>query len=514
VKDGGVKGVTLKPVEDGLGVARGRAGAADRNGKRVRAAMSIGFVQRARAVRIARAACAALFALVAFAPAGPLVSAAHADTVATVAGGRYGDVTVTKPAGEMRGFVVLFSEAGGWTASDQQAADALAHGGALVVGVDTPRYAAKLAAGTHESCHNLYSDAEDIGHQLERQVQSSRYFSPIMAGTGEGALVAERALAQAPANTIGGAVSLDANGALDKRFAPCPADPALSRGTGLPGFLAQGVTAADRSGGSGGTVGASSAAAAAAQPNHARTTRRTFAPGMTKAARLAALAEPYLRADASREEDVSDLPLIELPAAHPSDMLAVVMSGDGGWRDLDKTIAESLQRQGVSVIGWDSLRYFWSEKSPAQTSHDLARVLKTYGARWHTNQIALVGYSFGADVMPFAYNRLPDALRAKVSFVSLLGFAPDADFQIRVTGWLGMPASENALPVKPELAKMPPAIIQCVYGEKEEDTLCPSLSKTGIELVRTPGDHHFGGRYDDLAKHMVESWKKQIAPHG
>jgi len=512
VRGVGVKGVMSKTVEDGVSVAHGRAGAADVNGKSVRA-MARGLAPTARAVRVARAACTAFFALVAFAPVGPLVSTAHADTATTVAGGRYGDVTVTKPTGEMRGFVVLFSEAGGWAASDQQAADALAHDGALVVGVDTPRYAAKLAAGKHESCHNLYSDAENIGHQLERQVQSSRYFSPIMAGTGEGALVAERALAQAPANTIGGAVSLDANGTLDKRFAPCPADPTLSRGTGLPGFLAQGVTNADRSG-SGSSVGASPVSAAAAQPNNSRTTRRSFAPGMTKAARLAALTEPYLRADSSREEDVSDLPLIELPAAHPTDMLAVVISGDGGWRDLDKTIAESLQRQGVSVIGWDSLRYFWSEKTPAQTSHDLARVLKTYGARWHANQIALVGYSFGADVMPFAYNRLPEALRAKVSFVSLLGFAPDADFQIRVTGWLGMPASENALPVKPELAKMPPAIIQCVYGEKEEDTLCPSLSKTGIELVRTPGDHHFGGRYDDLAKHMVESWKKQIALHG
>jgi type IV secretory pathway VirJ component len=467
----------------------------------------------------AHAACAAFVALFACAPIGPLVSTAHAETVAkvtmvtmvtTVAGGRYGDVTVTKPAGEMRGFVVLFSEASGWAASDQQAADALAHEGALVVGVDTARYAAKLAATQHESCHKLYSDAEAIGHQLERQVQSSRYFSPVMAGTGAGALLAERTLAQAPANTIGGAVSLDASGTLDARFAPCPADPNLSRGTGLPGFLAQGVTLADR----GSNAGASSVPSAAAQPNGARATRRTFAPGMTKAARLAALAEPYLRADTSNEENVSDLPLIELPAAHPTDLLAIVISGDGGWRDLDKTIAESLQRQGVSVIGWDSLRYFWSEKTPAQTSHDLARVLKTYGARWHANQIALVGYSFGADVMPFAYNRLPDGLRARVSFVSLLGFAPDADFQIRVTGWLGMPASDNALPVQPELAKMPPAIIECVYGEGEKDTLCPSLAKTGIELVRTEGDHHFGGHYDELAKHIVESWKKQIATHG
>lgn len=453
--------------------------------------------------RLVRAASAALLT---FASALAFAPSAHAETPDHVAGGRYGDVTVTKPAGDMRGFVVLFSEASGWAPSDQQAADALARHGALVVGVDTARYAAKLTAATRENCHKLYGDAEAIGHQLERQVESNRYYSPIVAGTGEGALLAERTLAQAPANTIAGAVSVDADKTLDARFAPCPADPALSRGPGLPGFLAKGVTRAANS-------AAGSAIPATTTGAH-QITQETFAPGMTKAARLVALTEPHLRAEVQSEEDVSDLPLVELPAAHPSDMLAVVISGDGGWRDLDKTIAEAMQRQGVSVVGWDSLRYFWREKTPAQTSHDLARVLKTYSARWHTRQIALVGYSFGADVMPFAYNRLPEALRAKVSFVSLLGFAPDADFQIRVTGWLGMPASDKALPVSPELAKMPPAIVQCVYGEREPDSLCPSLAGKGIELVRTPGDHHFGGNYDALAKRIVDSWKKQIGVRG
>jgi len=57
---------------------------------------------------------------------------------------------------------------------------------------------------------------------------------------------------------------------------------------------------------------------------------------------------------------VAKLPLIELPASHPSPLLAIIVSGDGGWRDLDKVIAEKLSRNGVSVVGCDSLRYFWS----------------------------------------------------------------------------------------------------------------------------------------------------------
>ncbi len=389
----------------------------------------------------------------------------------TVPGGRYGDVTVTQPAGPLRGFVVLYSQASGWSAADQLSADALAKVGAMTVGVDTARYAANLSA-KKEACHQLVGDAEALSHQLERQSQSSRYFAPIVAGMGQGATLATHVLEQAPSNTIAGAVSVDAQRDLDPRFQPCPPDPTVIRDK-VPGFVEKTTTA-----------------------NGDRT-------------RLVALITPHLQTLSTSDEDVSDLPLIELPAAHPNGLMAIVISGDGGWRDLDKTIAEALRKDGVSVIGWDSLRYFWSEKPPAQTSRDLARVMQTYGARWHAQHIALVGYSFGADVMPFAYNRLPEALRAKVSLISLLGFAPDADFQIRVGGWLGMPASDNALKVQPELARVPPAIVQCFYGENEKDTLCPALTTTGIEIIRTSGDHHFGGDYNALERHILNAFRKQ-----
>ncbi|WP_322045957.1 AcvB/VirJ family lysyl-phosphatidylglycerol hydrolase [Paraburkholderia sp. J67] len=443
----------------------------------------------------AGAALLALGAIQAHATEAPAHSA-----VTHVSGGRYGDVAVTRPIGAMRGFTVLFSAGQHWNADDQTRADALAHHGALVVGVDKERYATNLAAIKTETCHKLYSDAEALSHQLERQEASSQYFAPIAIGSGEGALIAQRMLSQAPANTMAGAVSLDpAATKLDARFAPCPADPTLSRGKGLPGFFEQGVTA---------VAGATKVSATAGATPH------TFAANLSDADKLVVLTAPHLHVASENEEDVSDLPLVELPAAHPTDMLAVVISGDGGWRDLDKTIAEALQKQGISVIGWDALRYFWSEKTPAQTSHDLARVLNTYASRWHAKHIALVGYSFGADVMPFAYNRLPDALREKVSYMSLLGFAPDADFQIRVTGWLGMPASDKALKVQPELAKVPPAIVQCVYGADEKDTICPALANTGIELVKTNGSHHFDGDYNELATKIIEGWKKEIAARG
>ena len=127
----------------------------------------------------------------------------------------------------MRGFVVLFSEKSGWSPADQQAADALAKNGAMVVGVDTERYAARLKSPAEkESCHNLVGDAEAVSHQLERGVQTSHYFAPIVAGTGQGAILAERiAGAGAGEHRSRARLSLDAEQAARSRVSTLSAGP-------------------------------------------------------------------------------------------------------------------------------------------------------------------------------------------------------------------------------------------------------------------------------------------------
>ncbi len=61
-------------------------------------------------------------------------------------GGRYGDVRLSIPNGPPRGYVVLFSDAGGWTPDDQARLDAIARAGAITVGVDTDAYLARVAS--------------------------------------------------------------------------------------------------------------------------------------------------------------------------------------------------------------------------------------------------------------------------------------------------------------------------------------------------------------------------------
>ena len=145
--------------------------------------------------------------------------------------------------------------------------------------------------------------------------------------------------------------------------------------------------------------------------------------------------------------------------------MAIVISGDGGWRDLDKTIAEDLQRDGVPVVGWDSLRYFWSKKTPQQTANDLAAVMRTYMAKWHAER--------GRADRLFVRRRR-DAVRIQPPagaicartcvLIALLGFSKTADFEITVSGWMGEPPGPKAMPVVPETDKIPPSLMQCFYG--------------------------------------------------
>lgn len=415
----------------------------------------------------------------------------------TLNGGDYGTVHVTPASGAMQGFVVLFSHGATWGQSDQSAADALAAKGAYVLGVDTEPYLQRI--GAQQTCHHMQGDAEALAHQIERELGTSAYYAPIMAGVGIGGMLAESALHEAPANTIDGAVSIDTAATLDPRARPCPRE---APGPGLPGFWDLAATPA--------MTPAAAQMLEQMQTNGVHVSLHHIPAGQSEADTLVALITPHLGKRQYKPEDVSDLPLIELPAAQPTDMLAIVISGDGGWRDIDKSIAQKLQNWGIDVVGWDSLRYFWSKKTPEEAAQDLARILQTYATRWHTKHFALIGYSFGADVIPFAYNRLPTELRDKVTLMSLLGFAPAADFEIRVFGWLGMPPSAEAFPVKGEIARVPPARVQCFYGADEDDTYCPKLQGSGATLIRTAGGHHFGGSYEELARTILGRWKQLL----
>jgi type IV secretory pathway VirJ component len=191
-----------------------------------------------------------------------------------------------------------------------------------------------------------------------------------------------------------------------------------------------------------------------------------------------------------------------VPAAGTPTTLAVIFSGDGGWASLDREVGDALAAAGIGVVGVNSLSYFWTKRTPDGAAADLARVLRHYRTAWHTTRVLLIGYSRGADVLPFLASRLPDDLRASVALVALLGPGRTTDFEFHLTDWLGGDDPE-ALPIGPEVARLAGLRVLCVQGADEDDSLCPTLDATRARRFELPGGHHFGGDYRVIAERIL-----------
>jgi type IV secretory pathway VirJ component len=201
--------------------------------------------------------------------------------------------------------------------------------------------------------------------------------------------------------------------------------------------------------------------------------------------------------------EVGDLPLIELPARQSGrDRFAIMLSGDGGWAGLDKEVAAELNARGVAVVGWDSLRYFWSARTPDEAASDLNRVIQHYARSWAKSQVLLVGYSQGADVMPFMVNRLPAATRRMIASTALVGIGAEAFFEFSVSHWISTPT--GGMPVSPEINRGLLGRFSCIYGADEENSPCLTIGGKGLRRIALPGGHHFAGDYARVAGAVLD----------
>ncbi|MFO1104948.1 MAG: AcvB/VirJ family lysyl-phosphatidylglycerol hydrolase [Amaricoccus sp.] len=406
--------------------------------------------------------------------------------------------------------VVLISDAAGWGAREEAMAKALTAQGAIVVGIDLPSWLPKLEAEDRD-CVYITADIESLSQQVQRSTGDANYSLPLIAGIGAGGAQALAIAAQTPLATIGGTFAVDPTEAIALKKPLCTQ--AVRRdgtkaGTAIyaltPGALPDPVSVAFT--GSADPAGRAHVKALTADWPDIAVSDSAKAPD----AALTDLLTAAISAEADSAAPLG-LPLAELPVAKPSrDTLAVVYSGDGGWRDIDRQIGDALQEAGIPVVGVDSLRYFWSERQPQETADDLVKIIDHYTDLWNVSKVVLVGYSFGADILPATYDLLPQATKDQVSQLSLLALSHGKSFQISVMGWFGQEASGHGDPVD-DLKAVNPALVQCFYGKEEDDDPCPDLAAKGIETIGTSGGHHFDGDYEALAKAIAAGLDRRAA---
>jgi type IV secretory pathway VirJ component len=434
-----------------------------------------------------------------------------------LAHGRFKSVAIYHPAGAVQEVVLFLSGDGGWQDDTDRMAKVLQSHGALVIGIDEP---ALLASFTNEksTCFFPDGDLENLSHYVQAYYRLPTYITPVMGGYSAGATLAYATGAQAPPGLFAGVLTLGFTPDYESTKPFCKGEGVhfLRRADGkgltllpdpklaLPWVDVHGVDD---------SVCPAPAAAAFLRTIH--NARIALIPGVehdfadphqwsaTLHAALDTVTAGTRTARPSAPLSLQDLPLVEVPAtgAGNEDVFAVLLSGDGGWAGIDKEVARSLAERGIPVVGWDTLRYFWTARTPAGLARDLDRTLGYYAAAWNRPHALLIGYSQGADVLPFAVNRLPKATRNMVVTTTLLGLGRKAAFEFHLANWVGPAAG---LPILPEYRQLAGDRTLCVFGAGDKDSLCADLPGGTAGITQLPGGHHFDGDYDALARLVLK----------
>lgn len=184
-------------------------------------------------------------------------------------------------------------------------------------------------------------------------------------------------------------------------------------------------------------------------------------------------------------------------------VFAIVLTGDGPTGGLGRRIGSDLQAAGVPAVVWHTLRYYWNPQSPEQSARDLDGVIRHYASAWGRDRVVLVGYSMGADVLPFLVNRLPDDSRRRVAGMALLALAHDAVFEFRFEQWWGT-SSAPRFATRPEVEKLAGLRVLCVWGVGDDKAACPLMRTAPMREVQLRGGHQFKGDQERLLRVVRE----------
>jgi type IV secretory pathway VirJ component len=443
----------------------------------------------------------------------------------------FGNVSIFRPDQTPKSVIIFISGDGGWDFGHVKIAKAVASkSGAIVAGIDYRYYAKRLRKG-HSKCAYPAGDLEEFSMMLEKKLKLKQYFKPILLGYSSGATIAYGAMAQAPANTFKGVIALG--------FAPdIDLNKTLCNGSGLsshaikekrsyylepskrltaPFIVLQGIRdkvcpvpvvekymSEVRDG------------ELIVLPNIAHDFKPVdkwmtqFLAAYNKILTAPSFAEQRERINNSGQNQhliplPDDFPITVVQANTKNTLpLAFVISGDGGWTSFDQAVAENLASKGISVVGLDAQKYFWEAKTPEEVTANVSKVVIHFMQQWNKKSFILVGYSFGACVVPFVANRMSAPFKEMMKAVFAISPDERADFEIHISDMVSIENSNDKYNVINEIKKAKPMPTYCFFGDEEDANTRIRFMQSNIKVVTLKGDHGYNGNSAALGN---EVWK-------
>jgi type IV secretory pathway VirJ component len=204
-----------------------------------------------------------------------------------------------------------------------------------------------------------------------------------------------------------------------------------------------------------------------------------------------------------------DLPVIitKAESENKDRPFVLLISGDGGWYGFEQSMANHLAHLGIPTVGINARRYFWNRRTPEETTSDVVNLITYYRKEFGKERYLLIGYSQGAEIVPFIVNRLPGNIFAGLVSAVLLSPDKDTDFEVHFTNMIGIGNRHNTYQVTKEIADIHRVLTLCIFGEKERSPVPGILAGSDAAIAILPGRHHYKG---DIAR-IIETIKEHKA---
>lgn len=445
-------------------------------------------------------------------------STACSSSVDTLRYGMFGKIVIYKPTATPKSLVLFVSGDGGWNSGVVQMAGNLVVQGAMVAGINIKSYLKALNSLSSPCCYPA-ADFEDVSLMIQKKYKFPVYYKPILVGYSSGATLVYGILAQAPAATFKGAIALG--------FCPdIEMSKPLCAGSGLKQHvLKKGqsffLEPTDKltapfialNGTQDQICDFNSTSQFIHQVNmgqiielpkvgHGFAVLSNWIPQFKQAYEKVLTAPSFSEQKTSQNTLLQSQKLVPLPVNLPvtllptaqrddSKPLVFLISGDGGWTSFDHSLGESLAEKGMPVVGLDAQQYFWNLKTPEKCAAEFSQAIEHYLQQWDKKSFILVGYSFGANIIPFVGDKMTLELKEKLTGLYCLSPNEKADFEIHIMDMLGFGAKRESYDVPAQINKMRQFSTTCIFGDEEDKSLPARFKEAGALVTTIPGNHHY-----------------------